>query len=154
LVTLAITGIAFWKEKTLVQERLNEHRLNKQSKLEQRQEDVENSVYDDSAAYGRTHNTSGGAAGFYEDDEDASPFADQQYTSTTPHNSHQQQEYHSSPFADPHHNASYASQPIYDGNAIPAGQYHAAPPVGFSPMPEPQHMPPHPEPSYYNNQHF
>lgn len=137
LVTLAITGIAFWKEKTLIQERLNEHRLNKQSKLEERQQDVEYG--------GRTQ-----SAGFYED-HDASPFTDQhqEYHSSTPHQS--------SPFADPHHSGGYHT-PVFDGNQIPAGQYHAPPPAGFSPMPEPQHvLPPahhHPEPSYYNNQHF
>jgi hypothetical protein len=35
------------------------------------------------------------------------------------------------------------------------GQYAGnAPPIGFSPMPTPQHMPPHPEPTYYNKEQY
>ncbi|KAI8977553.1 hypothetical protein BDF20DRAFT_796624, partial [Mycotypha africana] len=35
LSTLILTAIDFWKEKSLIQQRLKEHRLNKQQKLEQ-----------------------------------------------------------------------------------------------------------------------
>ncbi|CAO3623416.1 unnamed protein product [Mucor hiemalis] len=145
LITLGITGIAFWKEKTIIQQRLNEHRLNKQQKLEERHQDLEGQ------GYGRTNQY----------DDDASPFGDQQYPAhETPHQPHHE----SSPFSDPsstpysHHDdyrrTSYT--PVFDGNAIPPGQYgdHHNAPVTFSPMPEPQHIPPHPQPAYYNEPRF
>lgn len=155
LVTLGITFINFWKEKTLIQERLNEHRLSKQQKLEERHQDEEN--HTNQPEYGRTH-------GY----EEESPFADQ-YQDT-----HQDPHQNTSPFNDPqstpynNHGDDYrrtSYTPVYDGNAIQPGQYVDHNPVAFSPMPTPQHMPPHmspqnvpgqhmpphPEPTYYNN---
>ncbi|GAA5803521.1 hypothetical protein EDC94DRAFT_615922 [Helicostylum pulchrum] len=140
LVTLSITGINFWKEKTLIQERLNEHRLNKQQKLEERHQDEE-------------HRT----VGFQEEE---SPFADQyqQQPQQQPQQQHYQQtetspfsDAHSSPYTnhDDYRRTSYT--PVFDGNAIQPGQYAEHNPVAFSPMPVPQHMPPHPEPTYYND---
>jgi hypothetical protein len=152
LVTLAITGVNFWKESTIVQQRLKEQSLNKQQKLEERrQEDLERNNAD---GYGRAHSY----------DDDASPFADQHYPAhNTPQPHQQPHHYETSPFSDPSstpysHHDDYrrtSHTPVFDGNSIPAGQYtdrHNTP-VAFSPMPEPQHIPPHPEPTYYNN-HF
>lgn len=145
-MTLALTGVSFWKEKSLIQQRLNEHRLNKQNKLEeqQKQQDEENQYY----------GGNGGDAGYvaasgrvYDQEED--PFSD----------SHKLQ-HQSSPFVDPMSNEyssyNYNQRSSYTpGFDQPTGQYVAEPPrhQNFSPMPTPQHMS-HPEPSYNNNPHF
>ncbi|KAF1800928.1 hypothetical protein V8B55DRAFT_1531510 [Mucor lusitanicus] len=146
LVTLAITGVSFWKEKSLIQQRLNEHRLNKQSKLEeQRQQDEE---------YGHGGTPMGGyaaASGRVYDEDEEDPFSDSHR-----HQQHQQQ--HQSPFVDPmseHYDAYNHNRTSYTpGFDQPVGQYAADPHQHqtFSPMPTPQHMP-HPEPSY-NQNHF
>ncbi|KAI8635913.1 hypothetical protein BD408DRAFT_426979 [Parasitella parasitica] len=133
LVTLAITGISLWKEKSLIQQRLNEHRLNKQSKLEEQQKQQQ----DEEHGYGGGY--AAATARVYEDEE---LFTDSHKQQQSPH--------HVDPMSEQYHNrTSYT--PGYDQ---PMGQYVADSyqPQAFSPMPTPQHMS-HPEPSY-NQNHF
>ncbi|KAI8059052.1 uncharacterized protein B0P05DRAFT_558894 [Gilbertella persicaria] len=165
-ITLAITGINFWKEKTLIQEKLNEHRINKQQKLEERrqQEDEEMRMAAGYAPGGRL------SGGYYEDEyndsqklqHEGSAYAGEHHypTSASPPPSVPQQ--HTSPFVDPtmHHQPLYdASSPYnrqsyvdpagYDPASV-GGHFTGEPVPTFSPMPTPQHMP-HPEPTYYNH---
>lgn len=129
----------------MIQQRLNEHRLSKQAKLEeQRQQDEE---------YGHGGGAMGGyaaASGRVYDADEEDPFSDG--------HRHQQQQHHQSPFVDPmseHYDAYNHNRTSYTpGFDQPAGQYVADPHQHqtFSPMPTPQHMP-HPEPSY-NQNHF
>lgn len=130
----------------MIQEKLNEHRLSKQQKLEERHQDEENR--NNQPEYGRTH-------GY----EEESPFTDQ-YQSKYQEPSPQTSPYN---HGDDYRRTSYT--PVFDGNAIQPGQYVDHNPVVFSPMPTPQHMPthmspqnvpvqqmpPHPDPTYYNN---
>ncbi|KAI9485338.1 MAG: hypothetical protein EXX96DRAFT_544763 [Benjaminiella poitrasii] len=62
LVTLALTGVNFWKEKSLIQQRLNEHRISKQQKMEEQQKQ------DEEEGTNRYE--------VYEEHEDKSPFID------------------------------------------------------------------------------
>ncbi|KAI8885656.1 hypothetical protein K501DRAFT_331817 [Backusella circina FSU 941] len=143
LITLLCTAIFFWKEKSAIQQSLKEHRRNKMTKLQQ---DEENDHYQGS------YRNSGG---YYQNEEDAhhevplsasSPFNDpvtEYNTQQNTYNSH-----HSSP-----HNMTYSPQQKFEINT--PGQYAGnTPPIGFSPMPTPQHIPPHPEPTYYNKEQY
>ncbi|CEP16691.1 hypothetical protein [Parasitella parasitica] len=133
LVTLAITGISFWKEKSLIQQRLNEHRINKQSKLEEQQKQQQ----DEEHGYGGGYAAASGRV--YEDED---PFTDSHKQQQAPH--------HVDPMSEQYHNtASYT--PGYDqaiGQYVADSYQHQA----FSPMPTPQHMS-HPEHTY-NQNHF
>ncbi|KAI8371928.1 hypothetical protein EDC96DRAFT_500924 [Choanephora cucurbitarum] len=170
LVTLGITSINLWKEKTLIQERLNEHRINKQQKLEERrqQEDEEMRVAAGYAPGGRL------SGGFYEDEYNSqkihnenSAYAGEYHNQTSPSPpppQQQPQQQQHSPFVNPpvHHQPMYDATSPYNRQSYidptgfnPVGQYagdHAAA-TNFSPMPTPQHMP-HPEPTYYNHNNF
>lgn len=146
LVTLAITGINFWKEKSLIQQRLNEHRLNKQQKLEERQNQ------DEEDATGGYVNQGGRLN--YEDQALDDPFTDgNRYQPTSsPFNDQpimaQQQNYNNNAYSSPPMAEAYHSPPMgFDTPGQYNDQHH-----GFSPMPTPQHMP-QPEPSYYQPPH-
>jgi hypothetical protein len=95
------------------------------------------------------------SGGYYQEEEEAhhevplsasSPFNDP----VTEYNTHQNtyNSHHSSP-----HNMTYSPQQKFEIDT--PGQYAGnTPPIGFSPMPTPQHMPPHPEPTYYNKEQY
>ncbi|KAI7900890.1 uncharacterized protein BX663DRAFT_487879 [Cokeromyces recurvatus] len=131
LVTLCLTGINFWKEKSIIQQRLNEHRLNKQQKFEEQQKQEEE---EDESNYRYEVNAG--------EHEDKSPFIDpHQPQSTLPFvdpNSQYNMQQQSTVAYDPYYGQ---SQP--QPNFTTPGQYANEPHV-FSPMPQP-------EPSYYNN---
>jgi hypothetical protein len=132
-------GIFFWKEKSGIQQNLAEHRKNKMAKLQEEQEEEDEEYRLHQPQNYDSYNGNRNSSAYYEEElhNDASPFAD--------------------PIHDPHQNAFYTPAPPqhnqgFELNAPPVGQYVNNSTTGFSPMPQPQHMPPHPEPTYYNRE--
>ncbi|KAG1048314.1 hypothetical protein G6F46_000517 [Rhizopus delemar] len=131
LSTLLCTLISFWREKQDIQNRLKEHRMSKQSKLEQ-----EGSV------------EQGYARPTYQEEE---PTHHQHESSPLNNPVHYEQPHyqHSSPY-EGGNMGQYQHSP-YDASQYPSNQYHTSPPTQFSPMPTPQHVMPHPDQVHYNN---
>lgn len=137
LSTLLIVGISFWGERSIVQQRLNEHRISKQNKMEEmrKQQEDEESHYQ---ASGRVYEEEGSP--FADQYQQHSPYQQQQHSpyQQQQHSPYQQPEHspYQSPFADPVNTNSASPQHpnVFDSNT--PGQY-ATP--GFSPMPQPYH---------------
>ncbi|CAO3689037.1 unnamed protein product [Rhizopus stolonifer] len=163
LSTLFCTLVSFWREKQDIQDRLKEHRISKQSKLEEEApvEGYGRPAYQDEETVHHQHESSplNNATHYDQPQYQQSPFEGANATAQyhqSPYEGHAPVQYHQSPF-EGNAPAQY-HQPSYDsghGNQYPpAAQYQTSPPVQFSPMPTPQHVMPHPEQAHYNQPNF
>ncbi|KAI9271296.1 hypothetical protein BY458DRAFT_474721 [Sporodiniella umbellata] len=142
LCTLLCSFISFWREKQDIQDRLKEHRISRQTKLEETPAEEYNrpAHQDEEASYHQQQHESAPL--------NHTAHYDQPQFQQSPYEGHAS--YHSSPY-DGHSSTPYQQHNYENGSQYPpAAQYHTSPPVQFSPMPTPQHVMPRPEQPHYN----